>query len=420
MTIHAHPRAEGAVRLPLRLNDLVRDVDREPRLPDLVLADRLGFAKPHNVRRLIDRNRDELALHGTLVERPSSFLRDGENLVPAWNEVRARNRGGRPGTMYLLNEGQALVVCVLSRTPIASKVRQDVIAVYMAHRRGEDWSPTGPHERAALRHLVAHGTVVTMGEPLAFDDSEGIVVFDRTVFVSPVTACVLDALAAFDEHDGREGQDGGIGIGIVDPDIDYDIVDHPHDGAFEGNDEPSLGATGTQNGTHHLWGWKTSFSDCEDDVDRHEGDSSEDREHDLGWSENVGQLRLGEGHGDGDSTAPERAGAGFVRCGLDEHEATLGWGEGIWQVHLHGGQQDGEGEPSLGSLEHTRGQASWGSSGVQDRELGDDNGIGDGDGAEEVFYGADSDGDFSGGGRVGADEDAVRVDGTDPAVWVRA
>lgn len=52
----------------------------------------------------------------------------------------------------------------------------------------------------------------------------------------------------------------------------------------------------------------------------HLGSPSEDREEDLGWCANVGQLRLGEGHGDGDSTAPERHGAGFVRCSGDDSE----------------------------------------------------------------------------------------------------
>lgn len=49
-------------------------------------------------------------------------------------------------------------------------------------------------------------------------------------------------------------------------------------------------------------------------------------EHDLGWCNNVGQLRLGEGHDDGDSTAPERHGGGFVRCSAeDDHEPSMGW-----------------------------------------------------------------------------------------------
>lgn len=47
-------------------------------------------------------------------------------------------------------------------------------------------------------------------------------------------------------------------------------------------------------------------------------------EETLGWSANVGQLALGETTADGDNTAPERHGRGFVRCGEDDREPSLG------------------------------------------------------------------------------------------------
>ncbi|WP_085090269.1 hypothetical protein [Azospirillum oryzae] len=39
-------------------------------------------------------------------------------------------------TIYWLNEGQVLVICMLSRTPQAAQVRKEVIEVFMAYRRG--------------------------------------------------------------------------------------------------------------------------------------------------------------------------------------------------------------------------------------------------------------------------------------------
>lgn len=264
---------------PLRLNDLVLSVDIEPRIPDLTLADRLGFSKPHNVRKLIERSRSEMALHGAVVVREASFLRDGEN-------PEARKRGGRPGIMYFLNEGQALVICALSRTPIAAKVRQDIIAVYMAHRRGE-WCPAPTRrERQALHFLATNSCVIEAGEPVYFDNDHGFVGLNRKVLLSHITDTVLDTLAEFENDE----------VILTDDELDQDAGEM-----------------------------------LERDLDTDEGDSDvdgeEDRadaEPDLGWCNNVGQLRLGEGHGDGDSTAPERHGGGFVRCAPDDAEPSLG------------------------------------------------------------------------------------------------
>lgn len=64
------------------------------------------------------------------------------------------------------------------------------------------------------------------------------------------------------------------------------------------------------------------FADAADD--REGGDVLDDGEETLGWCENVGQGRLGPNTAEGDSTAPERHGEGFVRCGRDDYEPWLG------------------------------------------------------------------------------------------------
>lgn len=424
MTIHASMRAAGSTPLPLRINDLVRSDDYEPRIPDLTLADRLGFTKPHNVRKLILRNRMELEAHGDLPTRGNN-LRHGE-----------KGRG-RPGTMYLLNEGQALVVCALSRTPIAARVRQDIIAVYMAHRRGE--GVTTRPERQALRFIAEHAHVHPSGEVI--DLGEGYVIRAAgSVLVSPVTESVLSALATFEAHDGGEPDEDG---------------------------EPSLGALGTFNASSE---WYGDTSDREFDLDSDEGDvgygtvddehtlgwnghedqtelgrGEPDAEPSLGWTDRTSQLRLGEGHEDGDNTAHESEGAGFFHCALDDHEPslasidheyqplwssgtnddreqdvgdegeidadnepTLGWTNPSAGPTSHpGGQwgctEDGEGEgpdenrePSLGAIEGLDGsQVDWGRSSASDREH---------DFAEHEADEPEGDGDFAGGGVIGADE----------------
>lgn len=105
---------------PIKITDLA-PIDGEPRIKDLELASMLDMTNVHDIRRTIERNRDEMAMHGK---------------VSVSGTETSRN-GGRPGTTYWLNEGQALVICALSRTPVAAMVRKALIDVFMAFRRGQ-------------------------------------------------------------------------------------------------------------------------------------------------------------------------------------------------------------------------------------------------------------------------------------------
>ncbi len=91
----------------------------EPRVLDTDLAAALGMADIHKVRPLIKANISELELFGGL------------------SALRAESSGGRPATAYHLNEEQALLICMLSRTERAKQVRAEVIRVFTAWRRGQ-------------------------------------------------------------------------------------------------------------------------------------------------------------------------------------------------------------------------------------------------------------------------------------------
>ncbi len=93
----------------------------DPRVMDLELAAWLGLSQPLNIRTAIAANRAELEMHGEV------FTRD----------VKTTSKGGRPGKAYWLNEGQALVICALSRTEAAARVRKALIEVFMAYRAGK-------------------------------------------------------------------------------------------------------------------------------------------------------------------------------------------------------------------------------------------------------------------------------------------
>ncbi len=98
----------------------LRDNDGEPRMAHRRLADALGYEQPHKLGHLIERNRAELLTWG---EVPSTMDETSE-------------AGGRPGKLHWLNEGQALVICALSRTPAAAMVRKALIECFLAYRRG--------------------------------------------------------------------------------------------------------------------------------------------------------------------------------------------------------------------------------------------------------------------------------------------
>lgn len=93
----------------------------EPRVLDLKLAEALDFSQTYDIRKLINRNIDELNSHGevfaTMAKTPST--------------------GGRPTQEYWLNEAQALLICMFSRTDKAADGRTEIIRVFLAWRRGE-------------------------------------------------------------------------------------------------------------------------------------------------------------------------------------------------------------------------------------------------------------------------------------------
>ena len=93
-------------------------IDGEPRILDLRVAERLGFARPRAVRQLIERSKTELESYGFIATRCGAYRT-------------------RKFTEYWLNEPQALLVCLLSRTEKAAEVRRSLIAVFTAWRRGK-------------------------------------------------------------------------------------------------------------------------------------------------------------------------------------------------------------------------------------------------------------------------------------------
>ncbi|MFG1465254.1 hypothetical protein V5F77_20430 [Xanthobacter sp. DSM 24535] len=253
--------------IPIQKHDLVLCSDA-PRIGDLTLARRLAFEKPYNIRKLIERNKAELEAYGAL---PVNSLHAGEKPMR-----------GRPGLAYLLNEGQALVLCALSRTPVAASVRQELVRIFLLYR--SEYPPLPP-EVQALRDLCELSHVFRNGR--------------RRFLLAPVTTAILDALAAFDagtEND-EDGADMEPSLGGEETDLEGSDDDLEGDGntdkepsagwtgfedqsvlqAYGGHDEeePTLGFTEAEaRGDHHRKGTSDLEVDPDDD-DELDPDSSE-------------------------------------------------------------------------------------------------------------------------------------------------
>jgi len=100
----------------------VQAIENEPRILDTDLAERLGMAQPLNIRQNIEKNRAELEGYGTVHAVRETFV--------------SGNGAKKETTVFYLNEEQALLVCMLSRTEKAKAVRAEVIRVFTAYRHG--------------------------------------------------------------------------------------------------------------------------------------------------------------------------------------------------------------------------------------------------------------------------------------------
>ena len=99
--------------------DNIEVIDNEPRIKDVVLGERLGLNRPRKIREVILSNMAELLAYGC-----APLVRAHEKIGFVTRQTEA----------YYLNEPQALLICMFSRTQKAAAVRKELIDVYMAYR----------------------------------------------------------------------------------------------------------------------------------------------------------------------------------------------------------------------------------------------------------------------------------------------
>lgn len=95
------------------------EIDGEPRVHDLVLAERLGFAEPRTIRKIIKRNESRLLKFGTR------------------STVSRVTVTGHEFDEFYLNQRQAIFICMKSETERAFDVQAEIIRVFDAYLKGE-------------------------------------------------------------------------------------------------------------------------------------------------------------------------------------------------------------------------------------------------------------------------------------------
>jgi len=93
-------------------------VNGEPRVRDLDLAEKLGFAEPRAIRKIIKRNEAKLLSFGTRSTMSRVTIT------------------GQPSEEYYLNQKQAIFICMKSETEQAFDVQIEIVHVFDAYLTG--------------------------------------------------------------------------------------------------------------------------------------------------------------------------------------------------------------------------------------------------------------------------------------------
>ena len=130
--------------LALTSTDL-RVFEDGPRVKDLRLAEVLGFDRPRDIRKVIQRNLSRLERHGMVCA-----------IV-----AQTSDKGGRPALEYWLNERQGYRLCMWSEAPNADVVQEQMADVFYPHRHGE-LVQLNPTLESMQRQIDEMQTVIAM------------------------------------------------------------------------------------------------------------------------------------------------------------------------------------------------------------------------------------------------------------------
>lgn len=161
--------------IPLSVSDINTTVNHEPRILDVRLAEALGFDRPRDIRKLVERHREGLNRFGEVCATVAQTTR----------------RGGRPGQEFWLNERQALYLCTKSETPNATEITIQMVEIFYRVKNGSAEQPIGPVDLLAeyadrSNAGLERSTKLTIKE--VQDAKLGVLHYLKTWVVSPILA----------------------------------------------------------------------------------------------------------------------------------------------------------------------------------------------------------------------------------------
>ena len=159
------------------------DIDGEPRIHDLLLGQRLGFAEPRMIRKLIKRHEPKLLSFG-----------------PCSTVERVINGGN--ATEFYLNRKQSIFIVMKSETDNAFEVQADIVRVYDAHLNGGQPASVPQTFAQALR-LAAEQQERIEQQQRELEAARPKVAFHDQVIPSE---SLMDFAQAFSLLHGRTGQ----------------------------------------------------------------------------------------------------------------------------------------------------------------------------------------------------------------------
>lgn len=120
-------------------------IDGEALIADSHIQQALGYGRINDLHRIIRKHEAELADYGEIL------CRSGKVSGP-----------GRPAITYFLNEAQATLLCMFSRTDRAAAARKLIVEVFTAWRRGQLPAPPAQSadpfavNAARMSHVAEH------------------------------------------------------------------------------------------------------------------------------------------------------------------------------------------------------------------------------------------------------------------------
>ncbi|MCE8007131.1 hypothetical protein [Aestuariivita sp.] len=161
-------------------------IEGDARVSSARLKDVLGYSAISKVNKIIRRHQSELSDYGEII-----LARAGQNSILPRTE--AKSGRGRPAQEYLLNEHQAVAICMWAETAKAREARRQIIEVFLAWRRGDlhglaakRQQTSDPFQASADHTRASVELVQNLKDEIraAFDASRGIASVDMAGNIS--------------------------------------------------------------------------------------------------------------------------------------------------------------------------------------------------------------------------------------------